>query len=266
MKDMELEVKVLDIDKDKLIGKIIDLGGTFVSGEEQYLYTYDLPTIYGRYNDILLQLNEPQNQVKYEVAIEKLKLLFYEIDNLLDQKLKKELESIIGEQSLEKIIDNKNLLEILNNEKLITFIYQFRNNENKWIRLRTSNKKTTLTVKHILAQKEDSNLQQLKEVEMEVSSIEEANDFLEAIGLSYKCYLEKKRTTYSLKEHLIEIDTWPKIPTYFELEGKNENDIEEILNLLGYSMKDKNVVSCIVDEIYEMYGYPKTTNFKELKF
>lgn len=266
MKDMELEVKVLDIDKDELIGKIIDLGGTFVSGEEQYLYTYDLPTIYGRYNDILLQLNEPQNQVKYEVAIEKLKLLFYEIDNLLDQKLKKELESIIGEQSLEKIIDNKNLLEILNNEKLITFIYQFRNNENKWIRLRTSNKKTTLTVKHILAQKEDSNLQQLKEVEMEVSSIEEANDFLEAIGLSHKCYLEKKRTTYSLKEHLIEIDTWPKIPTYFELEGKNENDIEEILNLLGYSMKDKNVVSCIVDEIYEMYGYPKTTNFKELKF
>lgn len=31
-------------------------------------------------------------------------------------------------------------------------------------------------------------------------------------------------------------------------------------------MKDKNVVSCIVDEVYEMYGYPKTTEFKELKF
>ena len=31
-------------------------------------------------------------------------------------------------------------------------------------------------------------------------------------------------------------------------------------------MKDKCVVSCIVDEIYEMYGYPKTTEFKELTF
>ena len=69
-----------------------------------------------------------------------------------------------------------------------------------------------------------------------------------------------------IKNHLVEIDTWPKIPTYFELEGKDEEDIEEVLNLLGYSMKDKNVVSCIVDEIYAMYAFPKTTNFKELTF
>ena len=101
---------------------------------------------------------------------------------------------------------------------------------------------------------------------MEVPSIEEANNFLNAIGFSHKCYLEKKRKTYEFKNHLIEIDTWPKIPTYFELEGKDEEDIEKVLNLLGYSLKDKNVVSCIVDEIYEMYGFPKTSNFKELKF
>lgn len=114
--------------------------------------------------------------------------------------------------------------------------------------------------------KKDSTLQQLDETEMQVPSMEEANNFLEALGISHKCYLEKKRTTYELNNHLIEIDTWPKIPTYFELEGKDERDIEETLNLLGYSMKDKNVVSCIVDEIYEMYGFQKTTNFKELKF
>jgi adenylate cyclase class 2 len=149
---------------------------------------------------------------------------------------------------------------------LISFISQFRINENKWIRLRTSNEKTTLAVKQILAPKEGTELQQVKETEMVVPSREVANDFLEAIGLSHRGYLEKKRTTYILNNHKIEIDTWPKIPTYFELEGKDEKDIEEILNLLGYSMKDKNVVSCIVDEVYEMYGYPKTTCFKELKF
>jgi len=58
----------------------------------------------------------------------------------------------------------------------------------------------------------------------------------------------------------------PKLPTYFELEGSSEEDIERILQLLGYSMKDKNVLSCTVDEIYEMYGYPRTSNFRELKF
>lgn len=266
MGNMELEVKVLDIDKEELIKKIVSEGGEFVSEEEQHFYTYDLPTIYGRYNDLLLQLNEPENPVKYDVAIDKLKLLFFEIDNLLDDNLKDELQKIVGKDKLNDILDSSNLLETLNDSKLKLFISKFRNNENKWIRLRTSNNKTTLTVKHILAPQKETMLQQMKETEMIVPSREQANDFLEAIGLSHKGYLEKKRTTYILKGHLIEIDTWPKIPTYFELEGKNENDIEEILQLLGYSMKDKNVVSCIVDEVYEMYGYPKTTEFKELKF
>lgn len=266
MSNMELEVKVLNIDIDKLSKRILELGGNFVKEEEQYLYTFDLPTIYGRYLDILIQLNEPENPVKYEVAIEKLRLLFFEIQNLLNQKQKEELKKIIDSVLLEDIVDKENLLEILNSYELKKFISQFKINPNKWIRLRTSNDITTLTVKHILADKENSCLQQMQENEIKVSSKEDANNFLEALGLSHKCYLEKKRTTYSLKNHLIEIDTWPKIPTYFELEGKNEEDIEDILNLLGYSMKDENVVSCIVDEIYEMYGYPKTTNFKELKF
>ena len=266
MSNMELEVKVLEIKEEELIKKIISLGGKFVSKEDQYVYTFDLPTIYGRYLEILLQLNEPENSVKYDVAIEKLKLLFYEVDNLLNQEQKAELKDIIKSEKMNDIIDNQDLLQILNSEELKKFISQFRINHNKWIRLRTSNEKTTLTVKHILSDKEGSNLQQLKEVEIEVSSKEDANNFLKALGLSHKCYLEKKRTTYSLKNHLIEIDTWPKIPTYFELEGSGEEDIEDVLNLLGYSMKDENVVSCIVDEIYAMYGYPKTTNFKELKF
>ena len=266
MGNMELEVKVLEIDKDELIKKILLLGGKYISDEEQYFYTYDLPTIYGRYNDLLLQLNEPENPVKYDVALDKLKLLFFEIDNLLDDKLQDDLQKIIRQDKLEKIIESVNLLEILNDPRLISFISRFRNNENKWIRLRTSNDKTTLTVKHILAPQKGTMLQQMKETEMVVPSREQANDFLEAIGLSHKCYLEKKRTNYILKGHLIQIDTWPKIPTYFELEGKDEEDIEEILQLLGYSVKNENVVSCIVDEVYEMYGYPKTTNLKELKF
>lgn len=266
MSNMELEVKVLDINKEKLAEKIIALGGEFVSNEEQYVYTFDLPTIYGRYFEILLQLNEPENPVKYDVAIERLKLLFFEIENLMNKKQKGELKQIIKTETLTNVFESDDLLKILNSEEFKKFISQFRINPNKWIRLRTSNNTTTLTVKHILANKEDSCLQQMQEIEIEVSSKEEANNFLEALGLSHKCYLEKKRTTYSLKNHLIEIDTWPKIPTYFELEGKNEEDIESILNLLGYSLKDENVVSCIVAEIYEMYGYPQTTNFKELKF
>ena len=139
-------------------------------------------------------------------------------------------------------IRKENFLDLLNKEELKEFLGELGLNPNKWIRLRTSNEKTTLTVKHILESDSETFLQPLKEIEIEVSSMKEANEFMEAIGFAHKCYLEKRRTTYSLADHLIEVDTWPKIPTYFELEGKNEEDIENVLNLLGYSIKDKNVV------------------------
>lgn len=53
MGKMELEVKVLDIDEKKLINKIKQLEGTLIEESNQFLYTYDLSTIYGRYVDLL---------------------------------------------------------------------------------------------------------------------------------------------------------------------------------------------------------------------
>ena len=50
----------------------------------------------------------------------------------------------------------------------------------------------------------------------------------------------------------IDIDTWPGIPTYFEVEGKSEEDLENILNRLGYSLADS--ISCTADDIYKKYG------------
>lgn len=52
MKKMELEVKILDINKEEFIEKIVNKGAVFKSENKQYLYTYDLPSIYSRYIDI----------------------------------------------------------------------------------------------------------------------------------------------------------------------------------------------------------------------
>lgn len=262
MGKMELEVKVLDIDEKKLINKIKQLGGTLIEESNQFLYTYDLSTIYGRYIDILLQLNEPENEVKKESALSKLKLLFFEIDNLLSEENKKELFKIIGCKNFSVLLEKDNILDIINKEKLLNFVKQFHNNPKKWIRLRKTNDITTLTVKHILADNE-TNIQQMLETEMVVPSMEEANDLLEALGYSYKNYQEKRRVSYLLNNHEIDIDTWPGIPTYMEIEGSDEKDLDEILNLLGYTMKD--TVSCTADEIYKMYG-KNIFNIRELKF
>ena len=262
MARMELEVKVLNINEKSIIEKIEQLGGTFVEKSTQYLYTYDLPTIYGRYIDILTQLNNPESEMKKEVSFSKLELLFEEIDNLLGQENKLELENIIKVNNFKDLLQKENVIEILNKKELIEFLAKFHNNSKKWIRLRKTNKKTTLTVKHILAD-DGGNIQQMLETEMEVPSMEAAKEFLKALGFSYKSYQEKKRTSYMLKNHVVDIDTWPGIPTYMEVEGENEEDINGILNLLGYSMKD--TVSCTVDEVYKKMGID-ILNIRELKF
>ena len=244
MKKMELEVKILDINKDEFINKIKSIGATLKKETKQYLYTYDLPTIFGRFIDIKTQLKDNESDIKYETALEKLKLLFF------------------GEDNSYCLCSKDNLLDYLDNNKFVDFINKFHNNSKKWIRVRQTNDKTTIAVKHILADN-GTGIQQMQETEIEVPSIKEANGLLEALGYSYKSYQEKERITYVLEGYELDIDTWPGIPTYVEVEGKSETDLENILNKLDYSMKD--TVSCTADEIYEKYGLSMFDS-REIKF
>lgn len=259
MGKLELEVKILDIDKEKFIKKLEKLGAKLKKETKQYLYTYDLPTIYGRYVDIMMQLNNPESKIKYETAVSKLKLLFFDLDNLIEQE---KIKKVIGYNTLSEICAKKDMLEILNSRKFINFIKKYQNNPKKWIRVRQTNDKTTITVKHILKDN-NTNLQQMMETEMDVPSIKEANALLEALGYSYKSYQEKERITYIFEDYEIDIDTWPGIPTYFEIEGNNEEELDIVLKKLGYSIKE--AVSCTADQVYEKYG-KSMFNEREIKF
>lgn len=167
--------------------------------------------------------------------------------------------------------EKQKILEILNSKELKEFINKYKSTPKKWVRLRKTiekkekgkiKEKTTLTIKHILKDNE-SNIQQMQETEIEVSSFEETNEVLEKLGFSYRSHQEKRREKYILNEHEIDIYTWSKLLPYIEIEGKDKNDIENILNVLGYTLKD--TISCTVDEIYKKIGLD-INNMKELKF
>lgn len=68
-----------------------------------------------------------------------------------------------------------------------------------------------------------------------------------------------------LNEIEIDIDTWPMIPTYVEIEGKNEEEVLEAIDLLGLSREKLTTLD--VQSIYEYYGYDleeiKDLSFKE---
>lgn len=103
----------------------------------------------------------------------------------------------------------------------------------------------------------------MKETEIFVNSFEETNELLENLGFFHRSYQEKRRVKYILNEHEIDIDTWPGLSPYLEIEGKDKKDLEKILNLLGYSFKD--AVSCTVDDLYKAFGID-INNMKALKF
>ena len=121
--------------------------------------------------------------------------------------------------------------------------------DNKWIRLRTNGIKTTLTIKNV----ESSNIDGTKEVEIEVSDFDTTNEILKELGYTPRGIQENKRIKYDLNGVEVDIDTWPMIPTYLEIEGTSEEEVYNTLDLLGIP-KEKST-SLDVQGIYkEIYG------------
>lgn len=273
MSSMELEVKILNINEEELVEKIKKAGGKYISSSQQYLRVYDLPYINQRYFSNLYELNNESIELRKDIVLEKIKNLFQEIDQLLSEEeidfLKRNFKIINLSHMFD--LDKKQILKILNSYELKELINNYKSTPKKWIRLRKTiekkenkevKEKTTLTIKHILKDNK-SNIQQMQETEIEVSSFEETNELLEKLGFSYRSYQEKKREKYILNKHEIDIDTWPKLLPYIEIEGKDKKDIEGMLNILGYSFND--TISCTVDEVYKKIGLD-INNMKELKF
>ena len=132
-------------------------------------------------------------------------------------------------------------------------------NENKWIRLRTNGEKTTLTLKEITQNTVDGT----KEIEFEVSSMEAANEFLHELGFDYRNYQENKRIQYILDDVEIDIDEWPRIPTYMEIEAESEKKVMDMLNRFEVDKTKVTTLNC--NEIYKKIYNIDAQKIKELK-
>lgn len=126
------------------------------------------------------------------------------------------------------------------------YVYDFKPVlPNKWIRLRTNGKTTTLTIKNV----ESSNIDGTKELEIEVNDFDLTNKILEELGYIPRGIQENKRIKYDLNGVEVDIDTWPGIPTYLEIEGSSEEEVYNTLELLN--IKKEDATSLDVESIYE---------------
>lgn len=141
------------------------------------------------------------------------------------------------------------------------YVYDLRPIEKgKWIRLRTNGKVTTLTYKDIVSNTIDGT----KEIEFEVEEFNKANEFLEKIGFKKRSYQENERISYILNNVEIDIDSWPMIPTYMEIEGNSEEEIINMKNILDINETKVTTLNC--DDIYKQIYKIDISKIKELKF
>lgn len=142
------------------------------------------------------------------------------------------------------------------------YVYDFDPvDPNSWIRLRTNGDNVTLAIKDI---KNRSSISGTDELELGVTDFETANLVLERLGYNHRNYQENKRWSFELNGVKIDIDSWPLIPTYAEVEGSSESEVLDTLKLLGVNMED--VTTLDVTSIYkEIYGID-LLSIKELRF
>lgn len=141
------------------------------------------------------------------------------------------------------------------------FVYDFIPAEKgRWVRLRCNGKKTTLTVKEI----KSLRISGTKELEIEVSDFSDTNEMLDKLGYYPRTYQENFRIEYSLNGVNIDIDKWPGIPWYVEIEGDNEESVFNMIEMLGFKLQD--VTTLDVERVYtQIYGI-QINSIKELMF
>jgi adenylate cyclase, class 2 len=131
--------------------------------------------------------------------------------------------------------------------------------ESKWIRLRDTGSEVTLAVKHITSDAIDGT----HEVEVTVDDFESTGELLAMMGFTPKSYQENKRTSFVLDGVELEIDQWPLIPPYLEIEGKSREDVVRTAALLGYS--EDQLTGENTMKVYRRYGI-ELSGIAELRF
>lgn len=169
-------------------------------------------------------------------------------------------------------VDSKKIAQKLSNlgaKKILQtrlFVDWFRKpgvkeGKDKWfLRIRTNSKKQSeLTWKSII--KESKVSRRSKEISFPLLDAQKTKEFLLAIDLELYAHQEKDRMSWLYKGWRFDLDKYPKMPAYLEIEGKNQKHVQEAIKLLNLG-KHKAVSQGERVLIQKSYGL----NWYKMKF
>lgn len=119
--------------------------------------------------------------------------------------------------------------------------------DHSFVRVRDEGNRITMSYKHL----DTLSLSGMKEICLDVNNYDEAINFVKACGLRPKAVQETLREEWELDGVELDIDTWPWLPSYVEIEGSSEEAVEKVIAKLGFNMEAALYGS--VDEVYKIY-------------
>ncbi|MBN1694912.1 class IV adenylate cyclase [candidate division WOR-3 bacterium] len=154
-----------------------------------------------------------------------------------------EVEKKLKEMGAEKVFEGE----------MVSIYFDFSDRllekEGKILRLRQKGGKVILTYKELITQ---DKAKIMDENELEVQDFDLMLEIFEKIGLSPLYKFKKYRTTYELNRTHFEIDKYPDIPAFLEIEAPDLYTINEMVSKLGFSGEEVNSYS--IKEVLEHYG------------
>ena len=259
MNYQELEIKILNIDKEQIKKKLLEIGAKFKQSRIQKIYTYDC------YSPILMY-KLALGDYKIKNSLQKIINIISYIKPTFNQEEKEYFKELFGYEEIDKYIEeNINNIDIskLEDRKMLKIIEDTGNRFFKWIRLRQDGEIVEITIKYIYSNKANYNIDEVKEIEIKTDNFEMANKLIEEMGYYRKKLAEKKRDSYSYQGMDIEIDEWPLLEPYIEIEGTNIDKIYELANLLGYSKEQTRVMN--TEDVYLEKGID-LSKYEEMTF
>jgi len=185
--------------------------------------------------------------------MEEIEVKFLNINpKLIEKKLKK--------------IGAKKVFEKLYKRRVFDYPDLRLDKQGAWIRLRDEGEKKMLAFKQrvgVETHDGKTSYKSMEEVEVEISNLEKTAEILSKIGLKEKHYVENKRIRYQLGNIEFDIDSFPKLEPYLEIEASSWQEIDKAIKLLGLNPKDKKIFSTY--QVYRLKGI-NVNDYKEITF
>ncbi|MFF0503320.1 CYTH domain-containing protein [Streptomyces fimicarius] len=120
--------------------------------------------------------------------------------------------------------------------------------EGRWVRLRDDGSLTTLCVKEITSDAIDGT----SETETVVGDFETAHALLGRMGVKHRSYQENHRDSWVLDGVRLEIDSWPLISPYLEIEGDCADAVRNAAARLSIAVRE--LTSENTTKVFARYG------------